>query len=235
MKKLYEEKEVLFAVGWILVYCLLIAPIRGQYGDGSYVLTAAMFIFALAITLFVKKFALEDKYGLKRWPAHPERYLYFIPMWVLSLGNIWDGITLNYTGMPLVYAVLSMTLVGYVEEMLFRGFLFKAMLKEGSAVSAIIVSSLTFGIGHIVNLFSGQASLETLVQIIFAISWGFLFTMVYYRCQSLLPCIAAHAIIDVASLFGAETKTGDTIYVCATIVVAIAYCLYLARAKKEER
>ena len=59
MRKLYEEKEVLFAVGWILVYCLLIAPIRGQYGDGSYVLTAAMFIFALAITLFVKKFALK--------------------------------------------------------------------------------------------------------------------------------------------------------------------------------
>ena len=235
MKKLYEEKEVLFAVGWILVYCLLIAPIRGQYGDGSIVLTAAMFIFALAITLFVKMYDLKEKYGLDRWPVKPARYLYFIPMWVLSVGNMWDGIALNYTGMPLVYATLSMTLVGYVEEMLFRGFLFKAMLKEGSAVSAIIVSSLTFGIGHIVNLFSGQASLETLVQIVFAISWGFMFTMVYYRCQSLLPCIVAHATIDVASLFGAETKTGDTLYVCATIVVAIAYCIYLAMLKQEER
>ena len=235
MKKLYEEKEVLFAVGWILIYCLLIAPIRGQYGDGSLALLAAMFLFAAAITVFVKKYHLEEKYGLNRWPADPKRYLYFIPMWILAVGNMWDGITLNYTGLPLVYATLSMTIVGYVEEMLFRGFLFKAMVKENGVVPAIIVSSLTFGIGHIVNLFSGQASLETFVQIIFAISWGFLFTMVYYKCDSLLPCIVAHALVDVSSLFGADTKTGDMLYVCATVVIAMFYCIYLAKLKKEER
>ena len=235
MKKLYEEKEVLFAVAWILIYCLLIAPIRGQYGDGSLALLAAMSLFAVAITVFVKKYNLEEKYGLKRWPADPKRYLYFIPMWILAVGNMWDGVSLNYKGMSLVYATLSMTIVGYVEEMLFRGFLFKAMLKENGTVPAIIVSSLTFGIGHIVNLFSGQATLETLVQIIFAISWGFLFTMVYYKCESLLPCIVAHALVDVSSLFGADTKTGAMLYVCATIVTAIIYCIYLAKLKKEER
>lgn len=37
---------------------------------------------------------------------------------------------------------------------------------------------LTFGIGHIVNFFSGQASFETVMQIIFAISWGFILTIV---------------------------------------------------------
>ena len=101
-----------------------------------------------------------------------KRYLYFIPMWVLATGNLWDGFAPSYRGMTLAIATLSMLLVGYVEELLFRGFLFKAMLGNGKATVAIIVSALTFGIGHIVNLFAGQASVETMLQILFAVSWG---------------------------------------------------------------
>ena len=233
MHRLYEKNEILFAVVWILAYCLVLTPIRGEYGDGSFVMAAAMTAFAVAIALFVKANHLEEKYGLNRWPKNMKKYLYFIPMWILAVGNMWDGFSLSYTGMSLVYAIVSMALVGFVEEMLFRGFLFKAMLPKDGAVISIIVSSLTFGIGHIVNLFTGQANLETFVQIIFAISWGFLFTMVYYKCGSLLPCIVAHSLVDVSSLFGADTKTGDMVYVCTTIVVAILYCIYLSRLKKE--
>ena len=60
-------------------------------------------------------------------------------------------------------AVFSMILVGFVEEMIFRGFLFRALLGEDKPVVAIIVSAVTFGIGHIVNLFTGQTSLETIM------------------------------------------------------------------------
>ena len=233
MRGLYEKNEILFAVAWILVYCLVLAPIRGEYGDGSIAMMAAISVFAISLFLFVKVNHLEEKYGLNRWPENTKRYLYFIPMWILAVGNIWDGISLSYSNMSMVYATISMILVGFVEEMLFRGFLFKAMLPKDGAVISIIVSSLTFGIGHIVNLFAGQANLETFIQIIFAISWGFLFTMVYYKCGSLLPCIVAHALVDVSSLFGADTKTGDMIYVCTTIIVAILYCVYLSRLKSE--
>ena len=152
-------------------------------------------------------------------------------MWILATGNIWGGFSLSYHGVSLVIAALSMTLVGFVEEMIFRGFLFKAMLSKDKTTVAIIVSAVTFGVGHIVNLFTGQASFETVMQVIFAISWGFILTMVCYKSGSIIPCIIAHSVIDVLSLFGAENVIADWIYVGTTIIVAIIYSIYLGRLK----
>ena len=78
--------------------------------------------------------------------------------------------------------------VGFIEEILFRGFLFEAIEKE-SVKKAIIISTLTFGIGHIVNLFNGQDTLNTIIQIIYALSLGYLFVMIFYKSNSLVPCI----------------------------------------------
>ncbi len=127
-----------------------------------------------------------------------------------------------------------MILVGYVEEMIFRGFLFKAMLSSGKPAAAVIVSSLTFGMGHIVNLLAGQATLETLIQIVFAVSWGFILTMVFYRSGSLLPSIAAHAMIDVFSVLARDNALADRISVCATVVIAAVYCVYLWKRKESD-
>ena len=35
MLKLYEKNEILFAVLWILLYCFVTIPIRGNFGDES--------------------------------------------------------------------------------------------------------------------------------------------------------------------------------------------------------
>ena len=233
MRKLYEERGILFAVLWIAAYCMVMAPIRGSFGWDSVWMLLALSAFAAGITAFVKKNRLVWKLGLAGWPKDTKRFLYFLPVWFLATGNLWDGFAPSFRGLPLLIAVLSMILVGYVEEMLFRGFLFRALLNKDRPAVAIIVSSVTFGMGHIVNLLAGQASFETLVQIVFAVSWGFILTMVYYKSGSLLPCIVAHAMIDVFSLLGADNVTVDMICVGATVLGAIGYCLYLSRIKEE--
>ena len=235
MRKLCEEKGVLFAVLWIVAYCLVIGTIKGSYGYDSPLMLTALFAFAAGICVFVKKNHLEKKYGLAGWPKDTKRFLYFIPLWILSTGNLWGGVQLKFHGAGLVCAVLSMALVGFVEEMIFRGFLFKGMLAEGKPVPAVIVSSLTFGIGHIVNFLTGQAGFETAVQIVFAVSLGFVFTMVCYKSGSLIPCIIAHSLIDVFSLFAGDNAAADRIYVGATIVVSMIYCIYLCKAEKDEQ
>lgn len=234
MRKFYEKKEVLFAVLWIVAYCVVMAPIKEQFGYGSAWWLLAMIVFTVGITTFVRLNQLEVKYGLNGFPKDMKKYLFFIPMFVLTTGNLWDGFSLSYKGADLIIATLSMILVGFVEETIFRGFLFKAMLGNGKTVPAIVVSAVTFGIGHIVNLFAGQASFETVMQIIFAISWGFIFTMVFYKSGSLIPCIIAHAAIDVFSLYGADNELVDWIYIGVTIVTAIGYCIYLSRLHTPE-
>ena len=234
MRKFYEKNEVLCAVLWIVAYCAVMSPLKGEFGYASGWMLLALAAFAAAITAFVAAGGLWGKYGLDGWPQNARRCLYFIPMWALATGNLWDGFAPSYSGAALLTATLSMLLVGYVEEMLFRGFLFRAMLANGKKTAAIVVCAVTFGIGHIVNLFAGQASFETLVQIAFAVAWGFILTMVAYRGRSLLPCILAHAMIDVFSLYGADNPIVDWVCIGLTIAGAAAYCVYLAKMKATE-
>ena len=231
MRKLYEKEEILFAVLWIAAYCVILGTIRGNFGDESIYMLIALLVFTAGITAFVKVNHLEEKYGLAGWPKDMNRYLFFIPMWILAAGNIWGGFASSYHGAELVTAALSMILVGFVEEMIFRGFLFRAMLSKNKTIVAIIVSAVTFGIGHIVNLFTGQTSFETVIQIIFAISWGFILTMVCYKSGSIIPCIIAHSMIDVLSVVGADNEIVDWIYVVTTIIAAIVYSIYLGRLR----
>ena len=234
MRKLYEKKEILFAVLWIVAYCVVLGTIRGNFGDESIYMLIALLVFTAGIITFVKVNHLEEKYGLAGWPKNMKKCLFFIPMWILATGNIWDGFAPSYQGVSLAFAVISMILVGFVEEMIFRGFLFRAMLSKDKTSVAIIISAVTFGIGHIVNLLTGQANFDTVMQIIFAISWGFILTMVCYRGGSIIPCIIAHSMIDALSLFGADNEIVDWIYIGATIVVAIVYCIYLGKMKNEK-
>ena len=234
MMKLYRKNEVLFAVLWIVAYCALTIPIRGELGDESPLMTAALAALAVGITLFVKMNHLEEKYGLARWPSNTRRYLWFIPVWILSTGNLWGGFSMAYSGLSQLCAVVSMLLIGYVEEMIFRGFLFKALIPKDGVKIAVIVSAVTFGIGHIVNLLAGQANLETVIQVFFAVAWGFIFTFVFYKSGSLWPCIVAHGLVNAFSKFARESVMTTWVYMAATIVVAMVYCLWLSRLAPED-
>ena len=87
--------------------------------------------------------------------------LWFI-RWIISSINIWIVFAQDYPMPGLIFAAVMMAFVGFAEELIFRGFLFKAIIKDGSIKTAIVISSVTFGLGHIVNLFVGQDLVETL-------------------------------------------------------------------------
>lgn len=237
MKKLYDKDETLFAILWIVIYCAIIAPVKGDQGYGSGLGTLLLLAISAGITIFVKKYHLEEKYGLTGWPKDSRRYLFFLPMWVLALLNLLGGVALNYHGMSLVYAVVSMMLVGYIEEMIFRGFLFKGLIKGEGTKKAIIISAVTFGVGHIINLFAGQATVTTVMQVFFAVAFGFVFTLTFYKSGSLIPAILAHGLTDVFALFGTAntSELPEWIVIGVMIVIAVIYSIYLAKLPSTER
>ena len=181
--------------------------------------------------LFVSRNGLVEKYGLAGWAKNGKAMLWFIPLWLLSCLNLFGGFRPDYPVPGLIYAAVSMAFVGFAEELIFRGVLFKAILKDGSVRTAVIVSSVTFGLGHIINLFTGQDLIETLIQMVFAVAAGFVFTFVFYKSGSLLPGILAHSFIDVSSVFASDegSQLLNMILHIASVVVSAAYCLYLAK------
>ena len=234
MRKFYETKPVLFAVLWIVIYVVLMAPLRGSYGDGSLQMLLGLVAVSTALLLVIRLLGIEKELGMTRWLQNGKALLWLLPMWVLSTGNLWGGVSLQYDGITTVMAALSFLLVGVAEEIVFRGFLFNGMKKTGSLTVAIIVSAVTFGMGHIVNLLTGHATMETLVQMIFAVAWGFLFTFAYLKGGSLLPCIAIHSLIDVFSVFARDNEIAHWVYIVATVATAIVYCLYLKKQPTPE-
>ena len=229
MKRLQEKDPIWFAVAWIVLYCVVSVPIRGNQGDESVQMCLALGVIAAALALTVALTRQGKYYGLDHWPETGKKLLWLLPLWLLTTGNLWGGIVPVYSGTAQVYAVVSMALIGFIEEMIFRGFLFRAMLEKHGARTAVIVSAVTFGIGHLVNLFAGQGSWASVMQVLFAISWGFVFTLVYYKSGSLLPCILAHSLVDVFSKYSTDSLIADWSYVIATIVIGGAYSLWLVR------
>lgn len=230
MKKFYDRSEILFAVFWIVLYTVSMSNLR-NLGDDSPYMMIGLIVISVLMLLFVWKNGLLEKYGLSAWAKNNRSMLWFLPLWIVASCNLWGGIAPHYPLPGQVFAVVSMALVGFAEELIFRGFLFKAMLKDGNVKSAVIVSSVTFGVGHILNLFTGHEFVETLMQVVFAVAFGFMVTMVFYKSGSLLPCILAHSVTDVFSLFSAEEASSLLNGIIHTVIIAmaVAYCLYLAK------
>ena len=234
MRKFYETKPVLFAILWIVVYVVLIAPLRGRFGDGSLQMLLGLVAISAALLAVIRLLGIQKELGVTRWLQNGRALLWLLPMWVFSTGNLWGGVSLRYDAITSVMAVLSFLLVGVAEEIIFRGFLFNGMRKTGRLTVAIVVSAITFGMGHIVNLLTGHATAETLVQMIFAVAWGFLFTFAYLKSGSLLPCIVIHGLIDAFSVFSRDSQIADWSYIVATVAAALVYCLYLSKQPTPE-
>ncbi len=236
MKRLYEKSELTFAIVWIVIYCVLQSlanPLNEQIGI-EYSASAILCILqAIFLFSFIQRNGLMKQYGLCKSSVSARRFLYYVPLVILATTNLWNGAAINYPLPATLCRIVCMLCVGFVEEVIFRGFLFKAMEKDGIK-SAIIVSSVTFGIGHLVNLFngSGMELVNNLCQICFAIAVGFLLVTIFYRGGSLLPCIIVHSAINTLNIFANEagvTVEKQIIHALILILITVAYNLVLAK------
>ena len=157
MKKLYQKDPLWFAVIWIVIYVVgFSAADSVSESIGMPKLITVILGAALSIMLvcFILSQGLMEHVGLCGVKGKAKDLAYFIPLIVISSVNLWCGIRANYPAITALLSVISMCFVGFLEEVIFRGLLFKAMSRDGIR-TAVIVSSLTFGFGHIVNLLLG--------------------------------------------------------------------------------
>lgn len=238
MKKLYNKNEVTFSIIWIILYVVLLSiadSVSESLGTAK-LITAPLCILMTAFLFFwLKKNNLMEKYGLCKFEGSMKKYLFFFPLVILCSTNLWNGVTMNLSLLGTVLYIVSMLCVGFLEELIFRGFLFRAMCKD-NVKSAIIVSSITFGIGHIVNLLNGAELLSTLLQVCYAVAIGFLFTIIVYYGKSLIPCILCHGIVNSLSVFAVESDNLlDIITAIVIIVVSLTYTLWIIKTERTKK
>lgn len=237
MKKLYDKDPVWFAVGWIIVYVVGFANadmLSDSIGLPKLITVLVGAVMTLVLLTFVYRNGFSERFGLCPFRGNYQKFLWFVPLAVISSVNFWNGVTMNVPPLETALYILSMCFVGVLEEVIFRGLLFQGMC-EGNVKTAIIVSSLTFGVGHIVNLLTGAPLVETLLQLVYATAIGFCYTAVFHVGGSIVPCILSHIFVNTTSVFALEPSDVKSLVIALVqTVLGAGYGLWILKRGGED-
>lgn len=225
MKKIFEKHETLFCMLLIIIYIVVNSICVQNFGytsSVSFIVNTILSACLVGIVLSLKKSAY---YGFTK-VRNLKKYLYFIPLAVIISVNLWNGFNINHSASEIIFHILTMINIGFIEELIFRGFLFR-MMEKNNVKSAIIVSALTFGIGHIVNLLNGAQLIPTLMQICYAAAIGYLFVIIFHKSKSLVPCMITHCLVNSLSIFNVENTLSLYIAPVFLTMIPLAYAIYI--------
>ncbi|MBR3629118.1 MAG: CPBP family intramembrane metalloprotease [Oscillospiraceae bacterium] len=238
MKKLYDNKPVLFAVIWIVIYVVGFGSAGIQFGTAwlNYAVQSGAGLVILGfLLLFARKHDLLAEWGFTGVQTSVKRMLFYIPMLLACTENLWCGFGRREDS-PLATAlgILAIGVIGPVlEELILRSILFQAIARRNTR-QAFWFAALSFGVGHLVNLFYGREVAATLLQVVYACCVGFCFTAVLYTGNSLLPTVLGHILFNTLSFFAKQdaaqpAKTISVTVMCVLFVGYGCYTLYMHR------
>lgn len=152
---------------------------------------------------FIRKLKIQTLAGLSKQFAWKYKYLNLIPVYLFTIGLL-SIFPLNFSQIAptnLMLLLLACLMVGFAEEYMFRGLLQPLFLKKyGSCKKgvflSILLSSLFFGIFHLVNLTKNDNTGQVMVQVVFATFIGFFFGALLLKTNKLIPIAITHGLIN---------------------------------------
>lgn len=227
MEKLFKKQETGITIFFIVLYIVSNSFCMQEFGltdVKTLILNVGLVVLIYTLIATTKTF---EYYGLNSFPK-PKKYLYFIPLILLASVNVWNGINIDNTIDEIIIHMGSMCMIGFLEEIIFRGFLFRILEKDSEKL-AIIITSITFGVGHIINLLNGEPVIETLIQVVYAMAVGYLFAIILVKTKSLWPCIITHAAVNALSIFNVTNILSMYIVPIFVVIISISYAEYIRR------
>jgi uncharacterized protein len=107
------------------------------------------------------------------------------------------------TASGLALAVIATTiLVGFSEELMFRGIVLKGALPELGMGRAILLSSVLFALLHAVNVLALLPLPNMLMQLVLTFIFGLVIACAALRVNSLVPVIVFHTLWDMVQFLG---------------------------------
>lgn len=164
------------------------------------------FVAAVAL-LFIVIFVFKWR-DLKFSRPHSLLKVMWFPILVLSAISLLTLITGLPASKTLLFIALNTFLVGVSEEVMFRGVLFRAFLENFKVWSAIIITTLLFGVVHVLNGFTTGDWGMAMLQAVAACMSGLIFIAIVIRTGSIWPAIIYHFAWDcILFLMGAASAS----------------------------
>ncbi len=236
-RKRIETGEIWSFFFWFVLYLALNSlgeTWSMRIGVSGSVTLAFDLLLSVGCFLWIRERGRLEHYGLCRARTPARRLLWYLPLWIVMTGNLWLGVQAKLPLADTLCNLGKLLCVGFLEELLFRGFLYRAVEPAGAGI-AIAVSSLAFGLSHLINLFNGSGMdvFQTALQIVSAAAIGFAFAAVFYRSDSLLVPIVVHCVINALSIFAKDVlfrmQALPLAIAAIQIALLVAYGIYVLK------
>jgi hypothetical protein len=233
MKKLHETKAIWHALVWVFIYIVLVNVgdlISENLGIANSATSILLILLSAGLLLYVTKNQWTGYYGL-RWPHQNDlqKVWFYIPLVIIAGLQYAKGINSELGLRDIALVIVLMIGVGFIEELLFRGFLYQGILKNGSLTRAILISGVTFGLGHIVNLMRGYSIADQGLQIVMGVTLGIALALLVAVTDSLLPGVVFHTLLNISGNLTNSNQTMEMYVVIIAIVICVIYCMYLKK------
>ncbi len=239
MNRLLKKNAILHAIAWIGIYIgsvNIFDILSESVGIINLVTSLGLTGLSILLVLYLKKQNKIDELGLKHVnKLDYKKMLYFIPLIILAFIQFTGTFNSSLDFYQILLFGLLMVNVGFIEEVIFRGFLYKAIKEKSGFLRAILITGTTFGLGHIVNLMRGMTVENQVEQIVLAIVIGILLSLIVEITQSLIPGIIFHILFNFSStimIFEAKNEFNLLIFI---LVLSVVYVFYLFQTQINKR
>lgn len=236
----FDKHPVRSSIIATLLFLLVITVggiISGITGVSSKIsLFIAFSILAMILIVYVSKMDRWNYYGFKSMVQMDHKTkLLFIPLFTFALLPLIVGFSADLKLVDIIYIILFMAIVSFVEETMFRGVILR-MLQKKSNMHAIWGSCLLFSIPHILNTLNGKGSFEAIIQTLFAFFIGLILAMLMIKTNNIVPLIIYHFINNtVSSVTRSDVNASFELYFTLVIfALSIVYAIYLHQLIKRD-
>jgi uncharacterized protein len=132
--------------------------------------------------------------GFKQAISRP-KLLAYLPLLFLPIAVLVTNGFKPASASEMILFTFFTLLVGFAEEGLLRGVVLRAMVPSG-ITRAVVLSSLLFGLGHLINILEGASPATTIVQITYSTLLGIGFAGARLYTGTIWPVIVVHTLID---------------------------------------
>ncbi len=231
MRKLHEKRPIWHAVAWIGIYVVAVnigdglSDMIGEPNSGT---TALLAVLSIWLILYLRRDGWLEYYGVR--PVHRADFnttWLYIPLVLIAVMQYAKGLRddVDLTAVLLILAL--MVCVGFLEELIFRGMLFRGIQRTSNLTRAVVISGVTFGIGHIVNLARGMTGLEQVMQIGFGVVMGIVLALLFAVTGTIVPLIVFHTLFNISGTLTASNPGSELLMLAATTVLCAGYAAYL--------
>jgi membrane protease YdiL (CAAX protease family) len=199
----------------------------------SYLIMAGSVVISAIVGLIImrKSGISMQQFGFQRPAPNSMRHVWWVlPLFVLEIIPI---IVYGFpSGKPaIVYAALALftIIVGFNEELYFRGLVFNVLKTKGTKV-AIIGSSIIFGVLHAATALGGKNIWLVLLQVGFAFLAGLILVQIVNITKTLWIGIVWHIVHNFISFSTEDVYDNKAlIVISAQVIIFIIYAIKLRK------